>query len=110
MEFTVNSSGNEGILMMGGNLTIDRANEIRADLLKSINSVKHLDIKLDKVTDIDLSCLQLLCSAHRTAEKLNKNLTLNINGCEIVRQIVKEAGYSQNRGCALNHGKTCLWT
>ncbi len=110
MELTVNSSGNEGILMMNGNLTIDRASEMKTSLLNSINSVNHLAVKLGEVTDIDLSCLQLLCSAHRTAAKLNKNLTLNINGCNKFRQAAKEAGYCHNRGCALNQGKACLWT
>ncbi len=36
----------------------------------------------EAVTEIDLSCLQLLCSAHRTALSLNKNLTLNCQESE----------------------------
>jgi ABC-type transporter Mla MlaB component len=109
MEFAYDQSGDEGMLTLNGKLTIDHAAELRGNLIKTMEKANHLTIRIENVTEVDLSCLQLLCSAHRTAVSLKKNLTLNIPGRGIFPDTVKTAGYSRSCGCALSPDKSCLW-
>jgi len=109
MEFVTNQTEETGVLTLNGELTIQRAGEIKEILQKSIKSADKLEIRLENVADIDLSCLQLLCSAHRTALNLEKNITLVNGGSELYHQAVKYAGYDKSRGCPNNSQKNCLW-
>ena len=60
------------IVRLTGDLTISRADEMRSALLESLKGAEHIEIDLSSVEDADLSCLQLLCSAHRTSKHLGK--------------------------------------
>ncbi len=109
MNFELKPSGGMGILTIGGELTIERAAELRKMLIKSLEIADTVRIRLENVTAVDLSCLQLLCSAHRTALNLNKNLTLSSKMSQVFRQAVEDAGYFRLSGCAPDSYKSCLW-
>jgi len=109
MKFELEPSGNRGILTIDGELTIERAVELKAMLMKSLRSADNVHIQIDAVTEADLSCLQLLCSAHRTALSLNKNLTLNCQESEVFKHITEISGYSRHKGCCLDTSECCLW-
>ncbi len=109
MDFTIEQSGAVGVLKVDGEMTVQYAGVLKAALLKSFDSVDHLILNLDKVTEIDLSCLQLLCSAHRTSAKLQKQLTITSNHPEALQQAVAAAGYARHVGCRFDCNKNCLW-
>lgn len=54
-------------LALEGNLTIDRAPELRQRLIRAIGENDLLTLDLSAVSSIDLACLQLLFSARRSA-------------------------------------------
>lgn len=110
MKFTYDPSGDVGILALNGKLTVDRAAELKKFLMKSMENANHVIIQIEKVTEVDISCLQLLCSAHRTFLNLNKNLVLNRPGNGIFTDTVKAAGYSRLKACNLSPDKSCFWT
>ncbi|MBI5639100.1 MAG: STAS domain-containing protein [Nitrospirae bacterium] len=109
MDFKVESSGQVGVLTLDGDLTISRADELRTALMKSLDSVDHLVINLDGFTELDLSCFQLLCSAHRTIARQNKRLTLAGEHLDDFRRIVRAAGFMRSTGCIMDMNKDCLW-
>lgn len=109
MNFKPELSGNTTILRLDGELTIERVAELKTMLAKSLERADHVHIQLEAVTEADISCLQLFCSAHRTALSLNKNLTLNCKESEVFRQVVEHSGYSRQKGCTLNSSECCLW-
>lgn len=109
MEYKLEQSGAMGILTIDGELTVQYAHELKSALLKSLDNVDHLVLNLAKVTSIDLSCLQLLCSAHRTSGKLNKQLSLIGDRPEALQQAAKNAGYLRHVGCSYDAHKDCLW-
>lgn len=109
MELTIEQSGAVGVLTVEGGLTIQNAAELKTALMKALDSVDHLVLNLDKVTEIDLSCLQLLCSAHRTLSSLKKQITIAGSQLETLRQTIEVAGYARHVGCSFDCNNNCLW-
>ena len=109
MDLTIEQSGAVGVLSIDGELTVQHAGELKAALLKSLDSVDHLILNIEKATEIDISCLQLLCSAHRTSVRLKKHLSVSGSCLGILRQITAIAGYSRHVGCSFDCNKNCLW-
>lgn len=114
MDFSVERSGGVGaggvgVLRVEGDMTIQHIAELKAALMKYLETVDHLILNLDSVTEIDLSCLQLLCSAHRTSSRLKKQLTITGSRMEGLRQIIEASGYSRHIGCNFDCNKNCLW-
>ncbi|MGD9505072.1 MAG: STAS domain-containing protein [Syntrophobacteraceae bacterium] len=97
------------VVTLEGDLTIQRANELKECLLEALHSSKQVLVDLAKATSVDLSCLQILCSAHRTALKLGKSLALEEGFSEGFKQAVRDLGYKRNRSCLKDGEACCLW-
>ena len=74
----------KAFLKPDGELTVARAADLKDALVKSIEKADTIEINLADASLVDLACLQLLCSAHRTAAKKGKiHLGFNTN-CIII--------------------------
>ncbi|MCP4715734.1 MAG: STAS domain-containing protein, partial [Deltaproteobacteria bacterium] len=63
-------------LCFNGNLTVDSVVELKEALLGALETSDDLCINLEGATQVDLACLQVLCSAHMTAVGMDKQLQL----------------------------------
>jgi anti-anti-sigma regulatory factor len=106
VEFKIGEGGT-GVLILEGDMTIQRAGELKQSLIESLDKATHLIIDVEKITEVDLSCLQLFCSAHRTSLKVNKTISLGENIPAIFWDTVKKAGYCRKTPCC--DDKNCLW-
>ncbi len=107
LTFKVEQPGVVGVLSAEGELTIQHASEMRTALLNALESVGHVRLNFEKVTEIDLSCLQLLCSAHLTSARTHKQLTLA--GCSgPFKQAVRDFVYPHAKNCVPECEKSCL--
>jgi anti-anti-sigma factor len=109
MEYTLETSGDMHVLTLNGELTIEHAGELKKVMIDALKNADHVAVTVGDVKEIDLSCFQLLCSAHRTALKSNKQLTLSSRDSKIFQRMVKDSGYARHDSCALNPSQTCLW-
>ncbi|PKN17411.1 MAG: hypothetical protein CVU71_16705 [Deltaproteobacteria bacterium HGW-Deltaproteobacteria-6] len=98
-----------GRLALEGELTLEHIRQLHEDLQSSMENVRELDVDISGAVETDLSFLQLLCSAHRTAVKTGKTLHLTGDIPEVVRQAMEDNGYSRQNSCGLDAGQTCLW-
>ncbi len=108
-ECKVEESGDKKTLSINGELKIQDAAELQKVLIESLENTEHLDLNLENVTGIDMSCLQLLCSAHKTMSSSDRRLTLSSSYPEVVREAVNDSGYQQFKGCESDKDETCLW-
>ena len=108
IDFKVKQSDDKRILFINGELTIQNASELKRILIESIDNSEHVVLNLDNVTEVDLSCLQLLYSAHKTAAKSNRRFTLNNNCPEVFKKAVKDTGYLRHFGCEYDCDIRCL--
>jgi len=96
-------------LVLDSKLTIEKAGELKNKLLKTIESANNIKLDISNINEIDLSGIQLLCSAHRTCNNLNKKLSLTGKKNDIFNNTTKSAGYIFEHGCHWDENKTCLW-
>jgi hypothetical protein len=108
-EFRVTESGKGGELIFGGSLTIQNASEIRTRLIGTMIREEEIVVCIDPDASVDVSFLQLLCSAHFTASKLGKSFSLGNAAAGNFLGTAENAGYVRSRGCARGTDETCLW-
>lgn len=109
MKYKTHKSGEKKVMRIEGDLVIQNADKLKQALLKTIQEADHVSVNLDNVTELDLTCLQLLCSAHRTCESTKKRLSLFHPLPEAVHQLIKDTGFYRDMGCEWNREKSCLW-
>ncbi len=98
-----------GILKLEGELNIQCALPFREALLRAFEHVEKLSLDMEGLESIDISCLQLLCSAHRTFIKSNKEMTITPhNMTTSLKEAITNAGYARKGGCLLNPDGKCL--
>jgi ABC-type transporter Mla MlaB component len=102
-------SNSQGTLVLDGDITVNTAEELRTHLIKAMINVEELSVEFGNIGDIDLSCLQLLCSAHRSAVRMNKRVTVSGAWPDRFRKTVRDAGFERNVGCSLDSCNSCLW-
>jgi len=90
-------------------LTVEQSEDLLDSLKKAVSGPdKKISLDLSGVTESDISCLQLICSAHKSAEKKGKSIFINKISPELDR-MAKDAGFPQHSDCSQEIGITCLW-
>jgi anti-anti-sigma regulatory factor len=101
--------GSVGLLKLKGEVNITEAGDLKEALLKAMGRADKVYLDAAEVTCVDISCLQLLCSAHRTSVKLNKTLSWNSAIPAAFNKTSNEAGFLRHVGCVLDAEKSCIW-
>jgi ABC-type transporter Mla MlaB component len=96
-------------LYFEGELTVMRATEIKDNLIDALLKSQHVEIEFGEVTKVDLSCLQLMCSAHRTAVEKGKSLALINPDVPQFSGIKEIVGFAVHKECRFNRKNDCLW-
>ncbi|MBI4642436.1 MAG: STAS domain-containing protein [Deltaproteobacteria bacterium] len=97
------------VLKFCGDLTIENAQELHKILLTALDKAEQLLLTFENVTATDLSFVQLLCSAHRTAVRSDKNMKLDSQRPEVLKAAVREMGLIREKGCVLDTQESCIW-
>ncbi len=108
-KFDIEQVNGGGVLVFEGDLTVKHGKEAREALTRALAEVHHVIINVESVTEIDTSCLQLFCSAHRTAERMKKKIDFNGMLPPCLKQALKAAGYDRRADCGLDLDCRCLW-
>jgi anti-anti-sigma factor len=96
-------------LALSGEMTIQRIAEIKKQLSEILAETNELALDLKDVNRADLTFLQLLCSAHRTAQSSGKKIHCS-EVSEAVDQAISDAGFVRdNMGCGQDCTDSCLW-
>lgn len=96
-------------LNLGGKLTIQNAVPLKESLLKALKGAIEVTVDLEKVTDVDTSCLQLFCSAHRTAIDEKKKFSIVGDSSKVFTEVSADAGFPRHIGCAQDNENSCIW-
>lgn len=109
-DIIVEKKANIGVLHLSGEFTIQDSVRLFTVLQESLedNSLDCIEIDLSSVTNIDVSCLQLLCGAHKTSISSNKNLLVAGTISNELRQAINRAGYLRHKGCFPDNDSNCL--
>lgn len=102
-------SGERCILCIGGDLTIPFAGEFRGALLEALDQAASVEVDVSGVSTVDITGLQLLCSAHRAACTRHKGFFLTGRDNPVFVESVGLAGFERHVGCSRDAGKNCIW-
>jgi anti-anti-sigma factor len=108
MRFQSNDSGEQVVLILEGELTIQFAGELKTLLLQVVEKSEVI-LDLNAVTAMDLSAMQLLCSLHRTMLKSSRRVSVAGGVPASLAESLAEAGFLRDLGCSLDTDGTCLW-
>ncbi len=96
-------------LVMGTDLTIANAASILKTIREALAKTDHLVITVRDHAEVDVSFLQILCAAHRTAAGQNKCFRLNTEKTRALQVAARAAGYVRIKGCSRDRDGSCLW-
>ena len=109
MSATFEQSGNKAVITLEGELTLPFAEELKGIFIKAFQDADEISIAFKNVQEVDLSCLQLFCAAHRSAVRLKKHLVFSEGQPMVMKKAVKAAGFAHLKGCKQGSEKSCLW-
>jgi anti-anti-sigma regulatory factor len=96
-------------LVLTGDLVLQRIASLQEEILAALADVDRLLLNVSGASTFDLSFLQLLCSAHRSAVPLNKSLSLAGKLPESFQRKLEEAGFGRHVGCRFDCQNSCIW-
>ena len=109
MRFTSNDN-DTGTLRLEGDLTIERTTKLLEVLRHALAVSDRIVVEFGEVSTVDLSFLQLLCSAHRTAVAKGKQFFFAGDRPDFLSDAAEQAGFIRKRKCQMNpEGQDCLW-
>ena len=109
MSFDIQLKNGLATLQGQGELTIVQISEFKKKITDIMPDSKEVLVDLLNITDMDVSCLQLLCSANRSFEQNKTPLTRKGNLTDIMKQTLLDAGYDLGTGCPEAPCKNCFW-
>jgi ABC-type transporter Mla MlaB component len=86
----------EAVLIMKGNLTVERAVELKGMLLDALKCSASVIIHFKENSKIDVSFLQLVCAAYRSALSSGKHLKLLQPIPDTLLQEIRSGGYAHH--------------
>ena len=99
MDAEMVQSGDTCVLRLKGKWTLERAHKLKNLLIGALKGGDRVLVELEGGMEADLSCLQLLHSAHRSSSKLGKRLSIHGDEAESFEQMVRNAGFAAVAGC-----------
>ena len=99
-----------GILInSGARLTIDTIAEFVTLIKAGLAESKEVAVAFDPGLEADMTAMQVLCSAHRTAVTMGKAFSRRGEMPRALRNLVVAAGSERRRPCTYNNGAPCPW-
>ena len=110
MNLETPDESNEITIPLDGEITIQRASELKDILWSHLQNCKVINFDASKTEALDVAGLQLLCSVHRTAQARGGDAHILIPQSPHLTQVMIAAGFKRHCGCALDAKHSCLWT
>lgn len=108
MDYKLQDMEKGAVLSLSGDMTIRNGQALREVLFRTIGDKEALFLDLTSAGEVDVSSLQLLCSAHRTSRHLNKDLSLLGELPAALGEAIRQAGFGRVGACAAAGEGHCL--
>jgi len=99
----------EIIITSGARLTIENAAEFSRIIREALEASKHIAVEFEPKVEIDITGLQILCSACKSAAENGSIFTYHGPQPQALADIVFSCGAERNAVCKHNNDSTCIW-
>lgn len=109
IEKSLAEDGKSVVLKAAGRLNIEVAAEIHRMALVALCEAEKVQLDLRQVEEMDITALQIICSACKTAAVQKRSFTSHGDLPECLGSLVKESGVIRNGICKHNADQFCNW-
>lgn len=112
MDFKIHETEEIVTVILSGNLTIDKAQELKELFQMILEKKKYTQVNIEKIEKIDVAGIQVLCAFHRTAKEygvmvhssteLKPEIKIELERAAVWRDIYCEK--HTNTGCFYERG------
>jgi anti-anti-sigma factor len=81
-------------ITLGGELTLSNSKKLAENLQESTKPYSEIEITIDDVEAIDISCIQLLYALRKDCETQNKKCSIIANLSETNMELLTTAGFN----------------
>lgn len=97
------------VIISGDRLTIEHAADFTMCFREALASSPSIAVEFTANVEMDVTALQILCSACKTAEQEGKVLTYQGAGIASLHQTVASAGAERHSSCREANNHQCIW-
>ncbi|MDA8100922.1 MAG: STAS domain-containing protein [Nitrospiraceae bacterium] len=109
MNIKQHRNGDREIISVSGAATVAEAASLKQVLLSAFQQAGEVELTFEAIGDADLTVLQLLCSAHRSAADHGKKLVVKGLDQEPLVRLIGQMGFTRHVGCRETTRTTCFW-
>ena len=106
---TLSGDGTLLEVALAGRLAIDTTPELLALLREQLPTASKTRLNVAALTDIDLSGMQLICSACRTAQEKGHSFNFSASLAPCVQEAISVVGLQRHTTCKHTIDQPCLW-
>ena len=99
----------ETIITSGERLTIENAAEFSRIIRDALEASHLVAIEFEPAVEIDITCVQILCSACKSAANSGKVFSYHGPQPHSLADIITRCGAERHSVCKHNNGSTCIW-
>lgn len=108
LSHTLNEAG-QLTISIGGRLAIDTTAALRNFILEQLPAAQSVCLDTSALEEIDLTGMQLICSACFTALSENRAFTFSAVRASCMAQAVDTLGFKDYKVCKHNSEISCIW-
>lgn len=106
----VDTNNKKALVTIDGPAVIDYASILKQSFNEAFNSKKSVIINSSKVTECDITMIQLICSLCYSLKKDDRVLEFeNQTAAEIILQTIKDSGYKLQCKCTKINNLECIF-
>jgi len=109
MPFTLSVSGDASIISSSNCLTIEAVDDFARIIREAFDRTTHILIEFDPLLEIDITGLQILCSACKSAAACGKTFSYRGALPQTLTDIISRSGAERHPVCKQNNNSTCIW-
>jgi anti-anti-sigma regulatory factor len=109
ISFHIEDADQVGVLTIEGSIDIQNAEELKSNLIRAFQAADKICVNVERLEDIDISCLELFCSAHLTSMELKKTISFCGRIPGTFRTKLTDTGFIRHMGCIHDENRNCLW-
>jgi anti-anti-sigma regulatory factor len=94
--------GSEGRVRLQGSLTLRDAKQLQGLLQDAISASREVEVDVREVSGVDVSIIQLIASARKSAEQRGRNLTLVTGSGGAFQATLAKTGFLGDDGACRN--------
>ena len=99
----------EIIITSGGRLTIETAAEFSRIMGEALDASNNVALEFEPAVEIDITCVQILCSACKSAALSGKTFSNHGPQPQALADIIISSGAERHALCKHNNDSSCIW-